>query len=159
MAFQLSPGVLVKETDLTNIIPAVSTSIGGVVIVSEKGPIEEITQISSDDFIESTYLAKEMITRYGFSDLGLTSYQANDTSVFLGKDLLSNKSDISEKTVSLIDKAVITLLKQSLDKAIDILAPLTFKLDQLSDILLEQETMSSKQFLELAEIKPQSDAK
>ena len=55
MAFQLSPGVLVKETDLTNIIPAVSTSIGGVVIVSEKGPIEEITQISSEKELVDTF--------------------------------------------------------------------------------------------------------
>ena len=59
MAFQLSPGVLVKETDLTNIIPAVSTSIGGVVIVSEKGPIEEITQISSE---------KELVDVFGKPD-------------------------------------------------------------------------------------------
>tara|TARA_B100000575_G_scaffold229344_1_gene190234 strand:+ start:514 stop:2481 length:1968 start_codon:yes stop_codon:yes gene_type:complete len=55
MAFQLSPGVLVKETDLTNIIPAVSTSIGGMVIVSEKGPIEEITQISSEKELVDTF--------------------------------------------------------------------------------------------------------
>ena len=34
MAFQLSPGVLVQETDLTNIIPAVATSIGATAIVS-----------------------------------------------------------------------------------------------------------------------------
>ncbi len=59
MAFQLSPGVLVKETDLTNIIPAVSTSIGGVVIVSDKGPIEEITQISSE---------KELVDVFGKPD-------------------------------------------------------------------------------------------
>ncbi len=59
MAFQLSPGVLVKETDLTNIIPAVATSIGGMVIVSEKGPIDEITQISSE---------KELVDVFGKPD-------------------------------------------------------------------------------------------
>ena len=59
MAFQLSPGVLVKETDLTNIIPAVATSIGGLVIVSEKGPIDEITQISSE---------KELVDVFGKPD-------------------------------------------------------------------------------------------
>ena len=39
MAFQVSPGVLVTEKDLTNVIPAVSTSAGGIVITAEKGPI------------------------------------------------------------------------------------------------------------------------
>jgi len=48
MAFQVSPGVLVTEKDLTNIVPAVSTSAGGVVITAEKGPIAEITTISSE---------------------------------------------------------------------------------------------------------------
>jgi len=48
MAFQVSPGVLVTEKDLTNIIPAVSTTSGAIVITAEKGPIDEITTISSE---------------------------------------------------------------------------------------------------------------
>jgi hypothetical protein len=48
MAFQVSPGVLVTEKDLTNIIPAVSTSSGGIVLTAEKGPIDEVTLISSE---------------------------------------------------------------------------------------------------------------
>jgi len=48
MAFQVSPGVLVTEKDLTNIIPAVSTSSGGIVLTAAKGPIDEITTISSE---------------------------------------------------------------------------------------------------------------
>ena len=34
MAFQVSPGVLVTEKDLTNIVPAVSTSSGGIVLMT-----------------------------------------------------------------------------------------------------------------------------
>ena len=48
MAFQVSPGVLVTEKDLTNVIPAVSTSAGGIVINAEKGPVDEVTTISSE---------------------------------------------------------------------------------------------------------------
>ena len=48
MAFQVSPGVLVTEKDLTNVIPAVSTTSGGIVITAEKGPIDEITTVSSE---------------------------------------------------------------------------------------------------------------
>jgi phage tail sheath protein FI len=56
MAFQVSPGVLVTEKDLTNVIPAVSTSSGGIVITAEKGPIDEITTISSE---------KELVDNFG----------------------------------------------------------------------------------------------
>ena len=48
MAFQVSPGVNVTEKDLTNIIPAVSTTSGGIVMTAEKGPIDEITTVSSE---------------------------------------------------------------------------------------------------------------
>ena len=56
MAFQVSPGVSVTEKDLTNVIPAVSTTSGGIVITAEKGPIDEITTISSE---------KELLDNFG----------------------------------------------------------------------------------------------
>ena len=49
MAFLVSPGVLVTEKDLTNVIPAVSTSVGAIGVVAEKGPMDEITTVSSED--------------------------------------------------------------------------------------------------------------
>ena len=55
MAFQVSPGVLVTEKDLTNVIPAVSTTAGGIVITAEKGPIDEITTISSETELVETF--------------------------------------------------------------------------------------------------------
>lgn len=48
MAFLVSPGVQVKETDLTNIIPAVATSIGGFVGDFKWGPVDEVTTVSSE---------------------------------------------------------------------------------------------------------------
>ena len=55
MAFQVSPGVNVTEKDLTNIVPAVSTSSGGIVMTAEKGPIDEITTISSEQELVETF--------------------------------------------------------------------------------------------------------
>ena len=49
MAFQVSPGVLVSEKDLTNVIPAVATTSGGIVMTAEKGPMDEVTQITSEN--------------------------------------------------------------------------------------------------------------
>ena len=49
MAFLVSPGVQVKEIDLTNVVPAVATSIGAIACPFEKGPVSEVTNISSEE--------------------------------------------------------------------------------------------------------------
>ena len=48
MAFQLSPGVLVTEKDLTLIVPAISTTAGGFVGAFQWGPVDEVTLIDSE---------------------------------------------------------------------------------------------------------------
>ena len=55
MAFQVSPGVEVKEIDATNVIPAVATSIGGTAGVFRWGPVEEITTVSSEKQLVETF--------------------------------------------------------------------------------------------------------
>jgi hypothetical protein len=55
MAFQVSPGVLVQEKDLTRIIPAVSTSIGAIAIKAIKGPLDEVVSISSEQELVSMF--------------------------------------------------------------------------------------------------------
>ena len=66
MAFQVSPGVLVQEKDLTRIIPAVSTSIGAVAIQATKGPLDEVTSISSEQELVSTFGKPNSTTFEGF---------------------------------------------------------------------------------------------
>ena len=55
MAFQVSPGVEVKEIDLTNVVPAVSTSIGGFVGAFNWGPVGEIRLIGSEKELASVF--------------------------------------------------------------------------------------------------------
>ena len=55
MAFQVSPGVLVQEKDLTRIIPAVSTSTGAFAGQFSKGPLDEIISVSSEQELVSTF--------------------------------------------------------------------------------------------------------
>jgi len=55
MAFQVSPGVLVQEKDLSRIIPAVSTSIGAVAGQFARGPVDEIVAISSEQELVDTF--------------------------------------------------------------------------------------------------------
>ena len=59
MAFQVSPGVLVQEKDLTRVIPAVSTSTGAIAIQANKGPLDEIVSVSSE---------QELVTQFGKPD-------------------------------------------------------------------------------------------
>ncbi|MCG7944917.1 MAG: phage tail sheath subtilisin-like domain-containing protein [Candidatus Thiodiazotropha taylori] len=55
MAFLVSPGVEITERDLTNIIPAVSTSTGAFAGVFEWGPAEEATKVSSESVLISQF--------------------------------------------------------------------------------------------------------
>ena len=76
MAFQVSPGVQVKEIDATNVVPAVSTSIGGTVGAFNWGPVSEVVSISSEKNLaevfgtpdNSTY--KYFLTAAGFLKYG-----------------------------------------------------------------------------------------
>ena len=49
MSFLVSPGVHVREIDLTNVIPAVQTTIGAIAGPFQKGPVSSVTSVSSDE--------------------------------------------------------------------------------------------------------------
>ncbi len=77
MAFQVSPGVLVQEKDLTNVIPAVATSIGAVAGQFSKGPIDEVTSISSEKELVETFGKPDSNTfEYFFSAASFLQYSS-----------------------------------------------------------------------------------
>jgi phage tail sheath protein FI len=55
MAFQVSPGVQVQEIDATNVVPAVSTSIGGFAGSFNWGPVDEIVTVSSENELAAKF--------------------------------------------------------------------------------------------------------
>ena len=55
MAFQVSPGVQVKEIDATNVVPAVSTSIGGFAGSFNWGPVDQVVTVGSENELASTF--------------------------------------------------------------------------------------------------------
>jgi phage tail sheath protein FI len=65
MAFQVSPGVQVKEIDLTNVVPAVSTSIGAIAGAFQWGPVGEVRTIGSE---------KELVEVFGKPDSNTYKY-------------------------------------------------------------------------------------
>ena len=64
MAFQLSPGVLVQEKDLTNVVPAVATTIGGIVGDFQWGPAHEIIAVSSENNLVERFGKPTLDTYY-----------------------------------------------------------------------------------------------
>jgi phage tail sheath protein FI len=78
MAFQLSPGVLVVEKDLTNVVPAVATSIGGFVGEFQWGPVLEPVTISSEIELVKTFGKPNDTTAASFfSAANFLSYSNN----------------------------------------------------------------------------------
>ena len=55
MSFQVSPGVRVREIDLTNVVPAVSSSIGAFAGAFSWGPVEEVKQVTSEKNLAETF--------------------------------------------------------------------------------------------------------
>ncbi len=75
MAFQVSPGVLVQEKDVTRIIPAVSTSIGAVAGQFNQGPVDEVVTISSEQELVSTFGKPDSVNfEYFFSAANFLQY-------------------------------------------------------------------------------------
>jgi len=49
MSFLVSPGVHVREIDLTNVVPSVQTTIGAIASAFEKGPVSSVVSVSSEE--------------------------------------------------------------------------------------------------------------
>ena len=62
MAFQVSPGVQVREIDVTNVVPAVSSSIGGYAGMFSWGPVDEVRTISSEKQLVSVLVNLQVMT-------------------------------------------------------------------------------------------------
>ena len=78
MAFQVSPGVLVKEKDLTNVIPAVATTIGAVAGQFNQGPMDEVTSISSEKELVETFGKPDSTNfEYWFSAASFLQYASS----------------------------------------------------------------------------------
>jgi len=81
MAFQVSPGVEVNEIDLTNVVPAVSTSIGAIAGAFRWGPVEEIVQVGSENELVDRFFSPDNNTFQYFMPAAQFLQYANDLRV------------------------------------------------------------------------------
>ena len=100
---------------------------------------------ASNDLQRATSIAREMVTKYGMSaKLGPVTFDS-DGQVFIGRDYGQTKS-YSEESAARIDQEVQDILGSCYRQCEDILKAHMEELRQVSDYLLEHETMSGKEF-------------
>jgi len=113
MAFLVSPGVQVKEIDLTNVIPAVSTSIGGFAGAFNWGPVAEIRTVGSEKELAAVFgtpddnTAKYFLTAASFLTYGnaLKVVRAEAASMLNATtgpagELIKNRDDYEDATTT-----------------------------------------------------------
>jgi len=115
---------------------------------AEKLTLDDISTGASNDIQRATDIAREMVTKYGFSEkLGPVNYSSSDE-VFLGKDFTS-KQAYSEETANEIDEEVKAIVEEAYDAAITILEQHMTQLRAVAEGLLEVETLDNEQFTDL----------
>ncbi len=130
------------------IIDQITICLGGRAAEEEVFGHAEVTQGASSDIKAVANLAREMVTRYGMSDLGPVALEGSPHEVFLGRDL-GSRSEYSEEVATKIDNQVRAIAFQCYDKARQIIRENRILLDRLVDLLLEQETIEGEQFRQI----------
>ena len=119
------------------------TSMGGR--VAEKLKLDDISVGASGDIQQATNIAREMVTKYGFSEeLGNVNY-GGDGEVFLGADFTAHKT-YSEDTARMIDDEIRRITGEAYALAEKILKENDDKLERVAQALLLVETIDGDQF-------------
>lgn len=128
----------------------IATFTGGR--VAEEIQFHSITTGASNDIEQATRMARAMITRYGMSDeFGMVALETINNQYLGGDTTLA----CSNETATRIDAAVIAMVKEAHDKAYQIISSHKDKLDEISAYLLEKETITGEEFMEILKRKPE----
>lgn len=129
-----------KGKMLQNII----VSLGGR--VAEELVFDDITTGASQDIKQATQTARDMVTKYGFSEkLGLINYDTDSDEVFIGRDLAHTRP-YGEDVAALIDKEVKDIVDECYVKAKKLISEHMDILEKSSELLLEKEKISREEF-------------
>jgi cell division protease FtsH len=110
---------------------------------------EKVTSGASSDIEQATRLARMMVTRWGLSEeLGTVSYGENQDEVFLGMSV-SRTQNASEATVQKIDKEIRRFVEEGYNEATRILTEKRADLEALAKGLLEFETLTGDEIIDL----------
>ncbi|MBW2234779.1 MAG: ATP-dependent zinc metalloprotease FtsH [Deltaproteobacteria bacterium] len=111
---------------------------------AEELVFDQFSTGAENDLRQATDMARRMVCRYGMSErIGPISLGDEDHDVFLGRDLMTRK-EISEKKAEEVDDEVSRMLRGLYDDAKKLLADNRETLEQVTEALLERETLDSK---------------
>ncbi|AFY80640.1 ATP-dependent zinc metalloprotease FtsH [Oscillatoria acuminata] len=130
------------------LIDKITVALGGRAAEHEVFGAMEITQGAQSDIQAVAKIAREMVTRYGMSDLGPLALETQNPEVFLGRDL-GSKAEYSEEVASKVDRQVRAIAFQCYEKARSIIREHRDMMDRLLDILLEEETIEGEKFRQI----------
>ncbi|MFM7229541.1 MAG: ATP-dependent zinc metalloprotease FtsH [Cyanobacteriota bacterium] len=105
----------------------------------------EVTTGAAGDIQQVAGLARQMVTRFGMSELGPISLEAGNQEVFLGRDLMT-RSDVSESISIRIDEAVRRIVDRCYADTLRLLEDQRPCMDRLVELLIEQESIDGDSF-------------
>jgi cell division protease FtsH len=125
----------------------IAVALGGY--VAEKAIFNELTTGASSDLRKATSMAKDMITRFGMSDvLPPRTYGEHEEMIFLGKEIHSQR-DYSEKVAIQIDEEVANFIQNGKAQAEKVIREQRAKMDKVVEVLLKNETIEKEEFAAL----------
>ena len=128
------------------ILSKIATLTGGR--NAEKLVFGKITTGASNDIIEATKLARSMVARYGMSDrFGMVALETVNNQYLGGDTSLACSPATSES----LDKEVVAIIAKQSERAMEILKENQEKLHELASFLLEKETITGDEFMEILE--------
>ncbi len=108
----------------------------------------EVTTGAGGDIQQVASMARQMVTRFGMSDLGPVSLEGDNQEVFIGRDLM-NRSDISDSITNRIDQKVREMVKTCYQETFSLVQSNREAMDKLVEILVEKETMDGEEFTKI----------
>lgn len=122
----------------------IATFTGGR--AAEEFMFGSITTGAANDIEQATRIARAMVTRYGMSDqFGMVALETVNNP-YLSSD---TSMTCSPETARMVDEEVIRIVKEQYAKAMDILKANAGKLNEIAAYLLEKETITGEEFMEI----------
>ena len=114
--------------------------------IAESLVFDDVTTGAVQDIRQATERARDMVTKYGFSDeLGMINYSTSDDEVFIGREI-GHAKNFSEGTAAVIDQEVKRIIESCREKATKILKENRKVLDKLAELLIEKERIGQQEF-------------
>ena len=142
------PGEERDNLSRSQLLDQICMMLGGH--AAEEVVLNEIYTGSSSDLKRATEMCRKMVTQFGMSDKLGTVYLGSDQEVFVGMEFGQSR-EYSEKVAAEIDEEVRRLLAECYERAKQVLREHRDRMDQLVAALLEQNTVSRKEFVALME--------